>query len=223
MGWVPAFSTTGIKALQRFRVARAEGVPPRVAAVPPLDSETNRWFAEEVLPHETILRAYLRHKFPTLTDVDDVVQESYLKIVRARLDGRLQSARGFLFTVARNIVLDGFRRQRTHSLGDVAESDAGDVLEEGPGVAEHVSRHQELELLAAAIEALPLRCRQVLKLRKIYGLSHKEIAAQLGISERTVNVQIGLGVKRCTVYLELHGVAHPGISNRKEAHESARV
>lgn len=201
----------------------AQGVPPRVAAVPPLDPETNRWFAEEVLPHETILRAYLRRKFPSLTDVDDVVQESYLKIVRARLDGRLQSARGFLFTVARNIVLDGFRRRRTHSSSDIVESDTCDVLEEGPSVAEHVSRDQELQLLAAAIEALPLRCRQVLKLRKIYGLSHKEIATQLGISERTVNVQIGLGVKRCAVYLELHGVALPGISTRKEVHEPARA
>ena len=189
--------------------------------MPPLDSETNRWFTEEVLPHETILRAYLRRKFPTLTDVDDVVQESYLKIVRARLDGRLQSARGFLFTVARNIALDVFRRRRTQMPNGIVENDPADVVEDRPGVAENVCRDQELQLLAAAIEALPLRCRQVLKLRKIYGLSHKEIAAQLGISERTVNVQIGLGVKRCAHYLEAHGVCIPGFTVRKETHESA--
>ncbi|MFO1448281.1 MAG: sigma factor-like helix-turn-helix DNA-binding protein [Opitutaceae bacterium] len=53
------------------------------------------------------------------------------------------------------------------------------------------------------------RCRQVLKLRKIYGLSHREIARQLGISERTVNVQVGLGVRRCADFLRNQGVLAP--------------
>ncbi|HRE82683.1 MAG TPA: sigma-70 family RNA polymerase sigma factor, partial [Opitutaceae bacterium] len=83
------------------------------------------------------------------------------------------------------------------------------VLEGGPGAAELASREQELDLLAQAIEALPVRCRQVLKLRKIYGLSHRDIAARLGISERTVNVQIGHGVRRCGEFLRAHGVAVP--------------
>ena len=60
--------------------------------------------------------------------------------------------------------------------------------------------------LAEAIESLPKACRQIFKLRKIYGLSHKEIAEKLGISERTVNVQVGKGVKRCVAYLERRGV-----------------
>lgn len=189
--------------------------------MPPLDSETSRWFAEEVQPHESLLRAYLRRKFPTLTDVDDVVQESYLKIVRARLEGRLHSARGFLFTVARNAALDVFRRRRTNPSVEIVEKRQLAVLEDRPGVAETVARAQELEILASAIEALPLRCRQVLKLRKIYGLSHKEIAAQLGISERTVNVQVGHGVRRCAEYLAAHGVALPAPAPRKDVNETA--
>ncbi|HRE82675.1 MAG TPA: RNA polymerase sigma factor [Opitutaceae bacterium] len=190
--------------------------------MPPLDSETNRWFTEEVLPLETILRAYLRRKFPTLTDVDDVVQESYLKIVKARLEGRLYSARGFLFTAARNVALDVFRRRPGNR--SVANLDETPVLlnEEGAGVAERVCRDQELALLGAAIESLPLRCRQVFKLRKIYGLSHREIAAQLGISERTVNVQVGHGVRRCADYLEAHGVVLMRSKNdQRELHETA--
>ena len=68
---------------------------------------------------------------------------------------------------------------------------------------------QELELLKEAIELLPLRCRQVLKLRKIYGLSHREIAAQLGISERTVNVHLGMGLRRCATYFRAKSEAFP--------------
>ena len=183
--------------------------------MPPLESETARWFAEEVQPHEAILRAYLRRKFPTLTDIDDVVQESYLKIVRAKINGQLHSARGFLFTAARNIALDFFRRRRTNRHESIVEDAYLNVLEDKPGVAETVSRTQELGLLAQAIESLPHRCRLVLKLRKIYGLSHREIAAQLGISERTVNVQVGHGVRRCAEYLQARGVTFP--SNNGES------
>lgn len=205
-----------LTACGHFGIVAAGPLITSLPLVPPLDSETNRWFNQEVLPHENLLRAYLRRKFPALTDVDDVVQESYLKVVRARLEGRLESARGFLFTVARNIALDGFRRRGKFATTDLVTVDESRVLEEKPGVAESVCRNQELALLIDAIESLPLRCRQVLKLRKIYGLSHKEIAAQLGIAERTVNVQVGLGVRRCAEYLEAKGVTVGGKSASRE-------
>jgi RNA polymerase sigma-70 factor (ECF subfamily) len=154
-----------------------------------------------------MLRAYLHKKFPTLTDVDDVVQESYLRIMRAKIAGTLRSTRGFLFTTARNAAFDVFRRRRTVSLEDIVEIDRLPVLEDSrPGVAETISRDEEFDLLAEAIESLPRRCRQVLKLRKIYGLSHKEIAERLDISKHTVNVQVGKGVRRCAEYLQTRGV-----------------
>lgn len=177
--------------------------------MPPQDSEQLRWFIEEVHPHEPTLRAYLRRKFPRLTDVDDVVQESYLKILRAKMDGKLRSARGFLFTAARNAALDIFRRRRAAPFDECDDDAQWQVLEGGAGAAEAASRGQELDLLAEAIESLPTRCRQVLKLRKIYGLSHREIAERLGIAERTVNVQVGHGVRRCAEFLRARGVALP--------------
>lgn len=47
------------------------------------------------------------------------------------------------------------------------------------------------------IQTLPARCRQILTLRKIYGLSQKEIARQLGIAEHTAESQVGIGMHRC--------------------------
>jgi RNA polymerase sigma-70 factor (ECF subfamily) len=165
-----------------------------------------QWFAAEVQPYESLLRAYLHHKFPTLGDVDDIVQDSYLRIIRAKIAGTLRSPKGFLFTAAKNAALDVFRRKRTVSLDQVVEPDGLSVFEDRPGVAETISRGQELDLLQKAIEALPPRCRQVLMLRKIDGLSHKEIARKMGISERTVNVQVGKGVQRCARYLREQGI-----------------
>jgi len=181
-------------------------MPPPTPPTNQAELSVSKWFSEEVQPHEPALRAYLHRKFPTLADVDDLVQESYLRLIQTRVQGSLRSARGFLFTAARNTALDIFRRRRTASLDAIVEFEELRVLDNKPDVAEIVSRDEELVLLTEAIESLPKVCRQILKLRKIYGLSHKEIAEKLGISERTVNVQICKGVKRCVAYLEHRGV-----------------
>jgi RNA polymerase sigma-70 factor (ECF subfamily) len=64
-------------------------------------------------------------------------------------------------------------------------------------------------MLIAAIQSLPERCRQVFTLRKIYGLSQKEIAQKLSISENTVEVQGAIGIRKCAEYFQRHGDAPP--------------
>ena len=66
------------------------------------------------------------------------------------------------------------------------------------------------QIYAEAIQALPQRCRQVLTLRKIHGLSHREIATRLGISEHTVNAQVAIGVLRLRDHLRAHGIHDAG-------------
>lgn len=172
-------------------------------------SNQTRWFVEEVQPHESALRAYLRNRFPSI-DADDVVQESYLRILRAKAAGSLRSVQGFLFTTARNLAFDVFRRHPTASIDTVVDSMPFPVfIDDAPGIPEAISRRQELAFLADAIEALPRRCRRVMKLRKIYGLSHEEIALRLGISENTVSAQVGKGMHACIRYLRAHGVERP--------------
>lgn len=173
-------------------------------------SEKSRWLMEEVCPHEPALRAYLRSSFPTLTDLDDLVQETYARLLRAKSAGKVDHARSYLFATARNAALDLFRRGRIVSIVGIADVERLGVLEDGPSAAETVNHDQELEILAEAIRALPERCRQVLVLRKISGLSHRAIAEKLGISENTVNAQVTIGVIRCREFLRARGVIKGG-------------
>ena len=173
-------------------------------------TDQGRWFTEEVQVHESSLKGYLRGSFPWLQDVDDVIQESYMRLLRANGEGTVRSAKSFLFATARNIALDLFRRRRTFSPEAFTENDAVYVLEQEPSAAEVASLNQELAILAEAIRRLPERCRQVLTLRRIYGLSQKEIAVQLGITENTVEAQVGIGLRRCREYLRGHGVLMKG-------------
>ncbi|MBI5771684.1 MAG: RNA polymerase sigma factor [Verrucomicrobia bacterium] len=176
-----------------------------VAPVDSPRSDQARWFAEHVQPHESMLRAWLHARFAGRVDVDDLVQEAFLRVLRARDTGELRSPKAFLFATARNLALDRLRRHEVIHTESLGEIEALDVLDEGTAIPEAVARQQELELLTAAIQSLPDRCRQVFTLRKLYGLSQREIARRLGISESTVENQITIGVQKCTAYFAAHG------------------
>ena len=166
----------------------------------------SEWFAEEVQPHESSLRFYLRSVFPSLPDVDDLVQESYARLIRAREAGRVSYAKAFLFTTARNAALDFFRRRKVVAIDGVADLAELSVIEDSPDASESLNKQQELALLAEAVRGLPERCRQVLTLRLMYAMSHREIAAELRISEHTVKAQLAKGMRRCADYFAERGL-----------------
>lgn len=179
------------------------------AATPDPAASVTRWFAEEVQPHEPALRAYLRARFPTLADHDDIVQEAYTRTLRAKAGGSIRYAKAFLFTTARNAALDFFRRREANPTDTITDFRESCVLGDQPDAAELLSQQQELEILTDAVRALPERCRQVVMLRYLDGLSYKEIAAHLGISPETVKVQLAKGMRRCAEYFEDHGLLRP--------------
>lgn len=169
--------------------------------MPPQSPEELRWFSEEVEPHERSLRAYLQAAAPATANVDDLLQESYLRLLRVRETGAVRSVKALLFVIARNAVRDAVRHKLANREISSTEIDAFPVLDDSADVVDLVARRQERVLLAEAMRSLPERCREVLILRKIHGLSQKEIAAKLGISENTVESLVSRGLRRCASYL----------------------
>lgn len=169
-------------------------------------SEHRRWFADEVQPHDSALRSYVRGSFPAVRDVDDVVQESYLRIWRSKATEPIRCARAFLFTIARNIALKSVLRQRSSPEVVVGDLAALGIVAEGHDAAEAAMKNETLLLLIEALATLPSRCREITVLRKLKGVSQKEIAARFNIAEKTVEEQVARGVKRCEDYLRKRGV-----------------
>ena len=172
----------------------------------PTSPEQARWFAEEIQPHESALRAYLQSRFPDVHDVDDLVQESFARVLQVPETSKIQCAKAYLFATARNVALSILRRPKIFSSQPVTEYPVLGVVEEGIDVVETVSTKQEIGVLLNAVDALPPRCREIFILRKLQGVSQKEIARRLGLSEQTVQVQIGRGARKCGDYLRAHGV-----------------
>ena len=120
---------------------------------------------------------------------------------RARERGEVASPKAFLFSIARNLALDRFRHREVLPTEPLAENEELAVLDEGDHIPDLIAHNQELALLTEAIQSLPDRCRQIFTLRKVYGLSQAEIAAQLGVSENTISAQLTIGVKKCMAFM----------------------
>lgn len=173
---------------------------PHPPAAPPASSEEARWFAEAVQPHEGEVRGFLRHRFPEIADVDDLMQEAYARVWRARTLGAISNPRAFLFQIVRNLAHDHYRRESRNPPLPLTDLEAENVFDDKPSAAELASREQEREILLASVRALPARCREVVLLRYMEGLSYKEIAVKLNISPETVKVHLTKGLQRCQAY-----------------------
>lgn len=172
-----------------------------------VDSPPSRqpnWFAEEVQQHEAALRGYLRSNFPSL-DTDDVVQESYLKLMRARTSRGIASTKAYLFSIARNTALTLFQRRRIYSETPVNELPEWRVLDGGQDAAEAFATRERWDLMSQAIAELPERCGEVMCLAVLRGCSNAEIAAALGMSENTVRVHLARGIRKCADFLRARG------------------
>jgi RNA polymerase sigma-70 factor (ECF subfamily) len=165
-----------------------------------------KWFKEEVHPHDAQLKSYLRGSFPSIRDVDDVVQESYLRIWRAAAHEPVKSAKAFLFLVARRVALNFLRKERNSPVEAYGDEAMSGVLDDKPNAREAAIIQDRIDLLADALMSLPPRCREIVVLHKMKGLTQKEVADQLGVSERTVETHVRNGVARCLVYLRNHGL-----------------
>ena len=171
------------------------------------DQETNQaqWFVNEVLPHEGDLRAWLGARFPMIRDVDDLVQESFSRLLKAHDSGPIVNPRAYLFVVSRNLALNQLRHLKYERPRGAREVDPLSIIDEVNSPPEEMAQREEIQHLIHAIQSLPNRCRQVMTLRKIYGLSQKEVAEQMGISVHTVEAQGSIGLRKCIAYFRRHG------------------
>jgi RNA polymerase sigma factor (sigma-70 family) len=157
-------------------------------------SEICDWFVREVLPLEAALTQYLQHNWRNRGDIEDLLQDVYVRVFEAAQKQIPDRPRAFVFTTARNLLIDRVRREQIIPIEAASDLDALNVALDAPGPERSAMARDELRRLQIALDHLPPRCRQAVVLRQVDGLSRKQIASRMGIGEETVKEYLAEGV-----------------------------
>lgn len=153
------------------------------------------WVAKEILPHEAMVRNWLSRRWGASVDVDDVIQEAYCRIAELASVDHIGNGRSYFFKTVKAIIMDGMRRAKVANIRYMTEIDVSDVIDDRPLADRTVEASQELDRVNGLLSKLSLTCRRVIELRRIQGLSQKETARQLGVSESVVENHIVRGLR----------------------------
>lgn len=169
-----------------------------------LMAEQNRSIAETVAQERGRLGSFIRQRVPDPGEAEDILQDVFFELVEAyRLPAPIEQVGAWLFRVARNRIIDRFRKKREVPLPQAREGtaeDEGDYWlaqalpspESGPEAA--YARAVLLEAISAALDELPERQRDVFIAHELDGRSFKDLAAESG-----ANINTLLGWKRQAV------------------------
>lgn len=153
------------------------------------------WFRREILPYEAALMRYLRQQRAMPLDPEDLRNDVYVRVLESAEQQRPTSPKAFLFTVARNLLMDLARRHRVVAIDLLEDLDVLNVLIDEASAERHASGRQQLQRLAAHFQRMPARCREVFWLRRVEGLSQKEVAERLGVTQSTVEKHVYRGMR----------------------------
>jgi RNA polymerase sigma factor (sigma-70 family) len=149
--------------------------------------ERAAWLGSHIFPHEAALRQWLSRRPGAVgMEVEDIVQESYAILAALDRVDHIHRPRNYFFEVAKSVVLQSLRRSRVVAIDAQINAEVLEIPEDAPTPERVAADRQELAHVSALIAALPERCREVFTLRKLHGLSQREVAQRLDISESTV-------------------------------------
>jgi RNA polymerase sigma factor (sigma-70 family) len=161
-----------------------------------MTAEHDQHIFEAIEREQTRLRNFIWRQVADRADAEDILQDVFYEFVRAyRLAKPIEQAGAWLFRVARNRIIDFFRRRKPEVLTNqpMAMSEDGEELtledllpspDVGPEAA--YARNVLLEELDAALDELPTEQRDVFVAHELEGRSFKELAAETGLSLNTL-------------------------------------
>lgn len=134
-------------------------------------------------------------------EIEDVVQESFVKVLESLRERDIQSPRAYLFRTAKHLALNEQNRcanKLTDSIGDILPDS---VLCRTVRLEEQYESTEKFEAFCHAVRKLPVKCRRVFVMRRVYGFSQKEIAQELDISVKTVEAHLTKALFLCSEYM----------------------
>jgi RNA polymerase sigma-70 factor (ECF subfamily) len=159
------------------------------------DDVVKGWFVQEILPLEPALTRFIRRHWRQMADVADLRQDIYARIYAAAREQLPRQARPFMFATARNHLINCAKRAQVVSIEYFADLEASTFAVDTVTPDRTLSAQDEFRRVRMGLDQLPPRCREVVLLRKIEGLSTREVAARLRVGVGTVEQQMVHGMR----------------------------
>jgi RNA polymerase sigma-70 factor (ECF subfamily) len=168
------------------------------------------WFLNQVFQHRAALHRYLGKLTSGAEDIEDLVQETYVRMYALPDYHQVESPKALLFRIAHNLAVERARRQKAQATDTMADLETLSVFSNEAPPDEQTDARRRFESFCAAVERLPPLCRRVFVLRKVHKLSHAEISEVLGVSQSTIEKHVAKGLVRCRDYLRELGLLDVG-------------
>lgn len=185
-----------------------------------VSNERALWLARHILPLEPGLRAWLAKRRVADLDIDDIVQEAYAKLAALESVDEVRNPRAYLFQTAHSIIFSHLRRSQVVSIRAVEDVELWRFESEDASPERRVSDREELHRVLAIVGALPQKAAAVFTLRRIEGLSQKETADRLKISESTVEKHMAKSLRVFMDALGRSGISPPHASKGADVESS---
>lgn len=155
----------------------------------------SQWFVCEILPFEAKLMQYLRNNWRNATDHADLRQDIYAKVLAGARNRLPENAERFLFACARNYLIDRVRHSHVIPIETVADLEALDVPSELPGPDLSIMALDDIRRIQSALELLPARARDAIRLAYFEGLTGNEIAARMGVTKSAASHHLANAIR----------------------------
>ena len=157
--------------------------------------EIEAWFVREVLPLEAVLIQYLSRGGRSRADVEDMCQDLYEKVCAAARNAIPNPTRPFVFTIARNLLINRVKREQVVPFESVENLEELYLAIDEPAPDRVIIARQELRRLQIALAELSERHRNAIVMRKVQGLTVREISQRAGIPEKSIERHLTEGMR----------------------------
>ena len=180
------------------------------------------WIARHILPYEPDVRRWIRRSSYAGPEEDDLIQEAYCRIARSQRVDQILDGRAYFFSVVKNLLIERLRRERLVRFEAMAELEDLFIIDTEVSAERRMLDKEELSLVMTLLASIPARCRSIMLLRRVEGLSQRETAQRLNISENVVEKETAAGLKLLSQALAATADQHGYLPRTRRLHGKPR-